>query len=776
VLKKSCKRLAAVVWIVLAMSFASQAFAAVTVAISPTNPGVAKGFDKQFALQVTGAMDSSVIWSVNNIPNGDPMVGWISNSGKYTAPSGAATGTQVTVRATSVEDSNAVGTATVTIMNAPGVITSVQPGSFYVGPISFAVNGYNFLNGAVVKWNGTSLPTTFVNSQKLTATYNAPNTGGFSVTVVNPVAASSSGYTVWVGGNGPPVPPPPPPPPAVSITIGPLNPAILLGGSQQFNATVQNTANTVVTWTVNGTPGDPGVGFITNGLYSSPAQMPVISVLTITATSVADNTKKASTTLTIKNPQAISQGRFADQVTFGATPVDITRIQQLGVDAYIDEQFSLPESPLPIDSASKGEAMDAFWGNARAGKDQLRQRVIYALSEVIVISFNKNVNGDMVIPWLKILSKNAFGNYKQLLKDITLDGGMGHYLDLANSGGGGAPNENYPREVMQLFSIGLNQLDDYGQPILDPNTNKPIPTYSQADVVGLARALTGWTWNSPGGTVSAGGNNSFFPGPMLPMPNRHSQGPKTFLGQTIPAGGSINSDFDAAMTIIMNHPNVGPFISTRLIRALVTSNPSPQYIKDVTDVFNNNGQNVKGDMKAVIKAILTHAEARNDNPGPAFGRLRTPEQYLIAVARNLNLGLYGISGSNYLLEDMHEGVLDAPSVFGHYSPMFKVPKGGGLFGPEFQIYSPSDAVNRANFLYGMLYYYPQNPALSPYINLATNPQALVDAVDNAMLFGRMSPTLRNAILNSLAAMPDDNQRAIEAIYLTAMSGEFLIQR
>ncbi len=263
---------------------------------------------------------------------------------------------------------------------------------------------------------------------------------------------------------------------------------------------------------------------------------------------------------------------------------------------------------------------------------------------------------------------------------------------------------------------------------------------------------------------------------MLPMPARHVAGAKTFLGQTLPAGQTIQQDLDGSIDIIFNHPNVGPFIATRLIRALVTSNPSPAYITAVASRFNENGLGVRGDLTAVVKEILMNPEARNDNPGGTFGRLRTPEQSIIGTARAFNWGMGAASGFNYLLVYMGESILTAPSVFGHYSPLFRIPNSGGLFGPEFQIYSASDAVNRANFLYQKLSVYPFNPAIQPYINIAANSQALIDAVDNALLFGRMSQTLRNAIFNSLSSMPDNNQRAINAIYLAAMSGEYLVQR
>ncbi len=777
--KKLCNGFAFVCLFSILLSTAPAAFAAVSVTVSPGTAYVAPGYDKQFTLQMSGAATTSAVtWSVNNIPGGDSSVGTVVN-GKYVAPMGVPVATQFTVRATSVEDPNAVGSAIVTIVNPSASVSSLNPASVAVGTtFTLQVFGVGFVNGAKINWNGVPQTTTFNTSSFLQATVTASVAGTIAITVSNPISLPSQTLYFNVTGQGGQTPPtPPPPPPPITVTVVPGNAGMQLGGSQQFTATVNNSGNQNVTWKVNGAiGGDPGVGFISPaGLYTSPQNMPSPNVVTVSAVALANGTSTGTATVTIQNPQIVTWARLVDQSTFGPTPALIAHAQQLGVDAYIDEQFSMPESPWPADSGSKSNAIDAFFNNAAAGQDQLRQRTIYALSEIIVIAMNKNVNGDMVIPWLKILSKNAFGNYRTLLRDITLDGGMGHFLDLVNSGGGGAPNENYPREVMQLFSIGLSQLNPDGSVQLDAN-NVPIPTYNQTDVRELAKALTGWTYNSANGTIGGGGNNAFYPGPMLPMPNRHVGGSKTFLGQTLPAGNTIVQDLDGAIDIIFNHPNVGPFVATRLIRALVTSNPSPAYIAAVAAKFNDNGLGVRGDMKAVLREILTNAEARNDNPAANFGRLRTPMQYLISTSRALNMNIGGASGFNYIMYGMNEGILDAPSVFGHYSPLFRIPKSGGLFGPEFQIYSPSDAVNRANLTYQRLNPYPFNPALSPYINIASNSQALIDAVDNALLYGRMSQTLRNAISNSLSAMPDNNQRAINAIYLTVTSGEYLVQR
>jgi uncharacterized protein (DUF1800 family) len=411
------------------------------------------------------------------------------------------------------------------------------------------------------------------------------------------------------------------------------------------------------------------------------------------------------------------------------------------------------------------------------GQDQLRQRVIFALSEIFVIASNKNVNGDMLVPWLQLLSRNAFGNYRTLLREITLDATMGFYLDLANSakpGIAGGANENYPREVMQLFSIGLWKLNPDGSQQLDGQGN-PIPTYNQTDVQQLALALTGWTFNRANNVPPTYTNPNYYPGPMVPIATYHDRTQKTFLGQTLPANQSHAQDLDGAIDVLFNHPNVAPFVATRLIRALVTSNPSPDYIARVSEVFNNNGQGVRGDMKAVLRAILMAPEARNDTPPANFGRLRTPVQHTIAFLRALNIPPGSPSQFMYIYYSMGEPVLDAPSVFGHYSPMYRIPR-SPLFGPEFQIYSPSEAVNRANFLYGWLNYpYPINPALQPFLSVAGNATALINAADNALLYGRMSAQMRTALANALPSMPDNNARVFTVLYLTATSSEYLIQ-
>jgi uncharacterized protein (DUF1800 family) len=750
-----------------AVAFATPA-PAVTVVVNPK--GVMMPIDgvRQFTATVTGAMNNAVTWSVTH--------GSVDATGYYTAPSTTPPGWSVKITATSVEDPTVSGFTYITVRNQIPWPTSVTPSSVPVGPFSITVNGTRFVNGAVVKWNGASLPTTFINTEQLTATGTAASPGSVSLTVVNPgPGAVSTSLFVTVSGAAPP--PPPPPPPAVTINVSPSATSVAVATTKQFQATVGNSADQTVVWKVNGLAGgSTGTGIISDaGLFTAPDNVPPTGIVTVSATSVADNTKTAAATVTIQDPSAITWGRFLDQTTFGATPALVAAAKQQGMAGFLDAQFNLSESPLPPVNSNRSAAIDAFFGNAFSGQDQLRQRVIYALGEIVVISSNKNTNGNMIIPWMQILSKNAFGNYRDLLKEITIDGSMGHFLDLANSGASGAANENYPREIMQLFSIGLVQLNPDGSVQLDGN-DQPIPTYTQSDVQHLARALTGWTYANAANVPPPGGNYSYYPGPMLPMPSRHNAQPKTILGVTLPGGQSIHKDLDDSLDILFNHPNVGPFIATRLIRALVTSNPSPAFIADISAVFANNGLGVRGDLKAVVRAIILHPEARNDSPDASFGRLRTPMQSIIALSRALNMNPGPASQFNYLLSYMNESLLDAPSVFGHYSPTFRIPGGGGLFGPEFQIYSASDAVNRANFFYSMMNQYPINPALQPFVGIASNSTMLINAADNALLFGRMSQTTRTAINTALAASSDNNQRVVGALYLTAVSGEFQIQR
>ena len=488
------------------------------------------------------------------------------------------------------------------------------------------------------------------------------------------------------------------------------------------------------------------------------------------------STPLSAATMSAPDPQAVTVGRFLEQSTFGPTPALMAHVKQVGIELFIREQFATPQSPWPPFSAKVPDVVDAFFANALNGQDQLRQRVIGALSEILVISRSKNnTSSSEVTPWLQLLSRNAFGNYRTLLREITLDASMGKYLDLVNSGGaGGAPNENFPREMMELFSLGVSLLDLDGSVKTD-GAGIPIPTYTQADVQQLAKALTGWTYGSSKGLTSTrAGNQQYYPGPMIPLIGKHDTSAKMLLGRAIPVNQTAEQDLDSSIDIIFNHPNIGPFVATRLIRALVTSNPGPAYIARVAQVFNGTSANLRGDMQAVIRAVLLDPEARNDTAPAGFGRLRAPMQHTVALARALNLNTGPAQKLDSVFSAMNERILDAPTVFGHYSPLYHIPE-SPLFGPEFQIYSTSDAVNRANFFYSLVSQPGSiNPALQPFVQVAGTPSALVDAVDNTLLYGRMLPGTRAAILDALVS-ENNTGRVLAALYLTFTSGEYLVQ-
>jgi uncharacterized protein (DUF1800 family) len=446
------------------------------------------------------------------------------------------------------------------------------------------------------------------------------------------------------------------------------------------------------------------------------------------------------------------------------------------VNGWLDAQFAMPETAIPNPGGmSSGAVQQDQMARMSSAPDQLRQRVMFALSQIVTISFNKNIYPEQMVPYLQLLSRNAFGNYRTLLGELTLSSQMGKYLDMANStkpGAGGGANENYARELMQLFSIGLVQLNEDGSTKLDSSGN-PIPTYNQTTIQKVALALTGWTFPGPNAT---GLNWENFSGPMVARPALHDTSAKSFLGCNLAAGQTPQQDVDATLDCVFNHPNTPPFISVRLIHNLVTSNPSPAYVQRVVNVFKNNGSGQRGDLKAVIRAILTDAEARNDSPAAGFGRLKDPLPQAIAVLRALGGGMSATSGLSYLFGQLGQAPLVPNTVFGYYAALFKVP-GTSLAGPEFQIYTPAESVMRHNLMYFLI----TQPGgdftadISPFVAVAGDIPALINKVDQTFLYGRMSPAMRQSLANAIAAQPENAARAQTALLLTLASGQYSVQ-
>ncbi len=467
----------------------------------------------------------------------------------------------------------------------------------------------------------------------------------------------------------------------------------------------------------------------------------------------------------------VSAARFLEQATFGYTPAELAALKAKGQAAWLAQQFALPASPMPP-TTDMTVLRNNWYKNMAGGQDQLRQRMIFALSQLFVVSADKNPYAAEIQPWLSTLSTHAFGNFNNLLREMTLNPAMAKYLDLGNSLAP-APNENYAREVMQLFTIGPNLLHQDGGVQTDRNGD-PIPSYDQARIADMARALSGWTYNGPSAT---GLNWEGFNGPLQPRNNYHDKGAKTLLnGVTLPAGQSAQQDYDAVMRNLFDHPNLAPFIATRLIRAFVTSNPSPAYIGRVANVFGA-GPAGRGDLKATLTAVLSDPEARLDKPGATQGHLKDPMLHTISLFRALGASVVDPTNLfwDYLL--IGQKITNAPSVFNFYSPMTGLPDAPQSFGPEFQVYAPSLAVARANLLFNFIsgnYKGSVSIDITPYVDVAGDPTALLNLVDARLLAGRMSATARQAIGSAVMASSDKRQRAITALYLSAISAEFAV--
>jgi uncharacterized protein (DUF1800 family) len=470
----------------------------------------------------------------------------------------------------------------------------------------------------------------------------------------------------------------------------------------------------------------------------------------------------------------LTAGRFLEQAAYGPTPAEITKVKTIGIPAWLDQQFALPETPItnPGGMAMATVQSDALY-RMIAAPDQLRQRVVAALGGIIVVSAAKNIYPDELVPYLQILSRNAFGNYRTLLDEVARSSPMGKYLDHANSNRptpGSAANENFARELMQLFTIGLNELNPDGSDRLDA-LGHTIPAYTQFTVQQVALALTGWTYPGP-----ADNNHPNFSGPLQARQINHDTGAKTLVGVTLPAGQTAEADLAGVLDWLFHHANTAPFISTRLIRALVKSNPSPAYIARISAVFANNGSGVRGDLRAVVRAILTDVEARNDTPSADSGRLKDPILNIAAFVRALGGSISPTNRQPFSFTRMSQTPLAPTTVFGFYSPLYHVPRSATLIGPEFQIYGPTEAGLRGNYFWLIL----SNPgadfpiSIAPFITLAGDTIALIDAVDQTLLYGRMPTAMRQSLADAINAESDITTKARTALYLTALSGFYAV--
>ena len=462
----------------------------------------------------------------------------------------------------------------------------------------------------------------------------------------------------------------------------------------------------------------------------------------------------------------------------------VDSIQTIDAKEFIRRQYGIPGMPfaaVPSDGNISSVQLH-FLDSALSGNDQLRQRVAFALSQFFVASAVKVTDPNGIVLWQNMFQKDAFGNYYDLLKDVTLSPVMGNYLDMANNDkpvGTTKANENYAREVLQLFSIGLEQLNPDGTRQLDGSGN-PIPTYGQDEIVGFAHVFTGSTYPPKSGNATFPSNQNYS-GPMVGFDSHHDTNSKLVLnGVTIAAGGTAQSDLDAGLQNIFNHPNVGPFFGKNLIQHLVTSNPSPEYVARVTAAFNDNGSGVRGDLKAVINAVLLDPEARRgDDPAQVQandGHLKEPILFVLNIARALNVKSYDPCLIDWGTK-MKEQLMFPPSVFNFYSPQNEI-QGSDLLGPEFQIFDNTTTVARANFVDQFVYGGGCGKAttdISPWAAMAGTPDQMVDKMAALMLHGNMSDQMRSSVLATVTSISDSKRRAQAALYLIGSSSQFQVE-
>lgn len=503
---------------------------------------------------------------------------------------------------------------------------------------------------------------------------------------------------------------------------------------------------------------------------------------------------------------AAQASRLLAQASLGASRADIDLAAARGVRGWIEDQFLAPATQSHFDwllAAGFGvedhrynsSGLDAsLWRKLIAGPDALRQRMVLALSEILVVSV---LGVETAWPqfavgnYVDILERNAFGNYRALLREVSLSTAMGYYLTYRGNakanGRGSQPDENYARELMQLFTIGLLELNPDGTVAAGDRE-----TYDPDDVSGLARVFTGWDLDT------AGLANPVPPEvhrrPMAQVGSRYEGGAKTFLGVTIPSGTSASAALDTALDTLFNHPNTPPFVSRQLIQRLVTSNPSPGYVARVAGAFANNGAGVRGDLKQVLRAILLDPEARDAAPaaGPSFGKLREPVVRFLNWARGFNAaspsGLWAIGDLSNAASRLGQSPLRSPSVFNFFRPGY-VPPGGalataGLTAPELQIANETSVAGYLNYMQRAIAGSGIGDVRADYtglLALAANSQSLLAELNLVLAAGQIPAGtlagLRTA-LDTINAGTDTGRRnrVHAALLLVLASPEYIAQK
>ena len=536
-------------------------------------------------------------------------------------------------------------------------------------------------------------------------------------------------------------------------------------------------------------------------------------------------------------PNQTEAARFLTQATFGPTEADIAELTRVGYSEWFRRQLAAPitqatpdilalqvEYETRSESLGPGAIADFAWRAAIEQDDQLRQRMVFALSQILVVSYDDPNVGDFFIVmahYIDRLNANAFGSYRALLEDITYTPAMASYLTYLNNQKenpetGRVPDENYARELMQLFTIGLVELNQDGTPRVDAQ-GAEIETYDNEDITGLAKVFTGLSWadDNFGGRGPQNNVPSAVYSPLRVFPNEHSTSEKQFLGVTIPANTPAEQSIDIALDTLMAHPNIAPFISKQLIQRFVTSNPDAAYVTRVVNAFNAGvftlpdrstiGSRTRGDLAATLAAVLFDREARdlarrNDN---AFGRIREPVLRLTHWARVADVNSASVLAGDGLVDNntlqdastptrLGQQQYRSPSVFNFYRPGYVAAgtetAAAGLVAPELQITTTTSVTSYSNFMRSLIQEARQDrtflPSYAAEIDIAENPTALVDRLNLLMTANSMTPETRTRIIDAVSSISirpdrigeDRRNRVNLAMLMTVLSSEYTVQR
>jgi uncharacterized protein (DUF1800 family) len=795
-----------VVLLLLACSSTGSSSSSEPVTVTVTGAAtVSLGSTSQYTAKVTGSSNQAVTWNVG----GNAQAGTISATGLYSAPGTMPASKNVTITAVSAADSSISGIISVALQAASSgtgagtanSVTVTGPSTVNIGTQSQYAAVVAGTQNQSVSWsiNGVVGGNTTVGTIAASGLYTPPA----SVPTANAIIiTATSAATPSVSGN-------------LNATILDQVPVITnavgstTDGGLHFLVDVQGTSFLSGATLLIGGQSVTTDAVAQNDLQttvSNPnAQAMQISVVVENPNPGETQSKAVSISLTAPQVSATAAARFLDQTSFGPTADSIAHVQQIGLQAALAEQFNQPTTTYNVPpSSANGECSNNFrctmsdflkvsgWGN-----DQLRQRVAMALSEIWVAPIQEP--GGMPF-YLNTLANDAFTNYRTIMQDTTLTPQMGAYLNMVNSGApaaGQIANENFGREMMQLFSLGLDLLNADGTPQTDSSGN-PIPTYTELQVEAFARAYTGWTFANPDGSSPSSFNWTYnYSHLMVPVEHEHDTTAKILLNDTtLPAGQTAEQDLQGALDNIFAHPNIGPFICKQLIQHLVTGNPSPGYVQRISAVFANNGSGVRGDMKAVLTAIIMDQEARagdtqtgdqaESNPAVDGGHLREPLLWTVNLVRGLSATQTNPSDPYPFINFVSQlgGLGEAPfsqqSVFNYFPPQYVIPQ-TDINSPEFGLENTGTIVPRLSLADSIIHNRTAGvtvdlSATSAIGQKAADPAQLADYLGMLFMHSQMPTDMRNDLITAISAIPatDLPSRAQVAVFLVVTSSQYKI--